>query len=67
MVDSNGRVTCSGLFGAKSANITVEIYDSEGNVIATDTVQVVFYKLSFQLLKFTAQIFGRAMDALIFS
>lgn len=65
-VDSNGRVSCSGLFGAKSANITVEIHDSEGNVIATDTVQVVFYKLPFQLSKFASQLFGRVMDAMIF-
>ncbi|MBQ3602466.1 MAG: leucine-rich repeat protein [Clostridia bacterium] len=65
-VDSNGRITCSGLFGAKSANITVEILDSEGNIVATDTVQVVFYKLSFQLSKFASQLFGRIMNAMIF-
>lgn len=65
-VDSNGRITCSGLFGAKSANITVEILDSAGNIVATDTVQVVFYKLSFQLSKFASQLFGRIMDAMIF-
>lgn len=65
-VDSNGRVTCGGLFGAKSANITVEILDSEGNIIATDTVQVVFYKLPFQLSKFASQLFGRVMYAMIF-
>lgn len=65
MVDSNGRVTCSGLFGAKSANITVEIHDSEGNVIATDTVQIVFYKLSFQLSKFASQLFARVIYAMV--
>ncbi len=65
-VDSDGKVTCSGLFGAKSANITVEVLDSEGNVVATDTAQVVFYKLSFQLSKFAVQLFGRVMDAMIF-
>lgn len=49
MVDSNGRVTCKGLFGAKKATVTVEFVDSEGNVVASDSVRVVFYKLSFQL------------------
>lgn len=48
-VDSNGRVTCKGLFGAKKANVTVKLVDREGNVIATDSVFVVFYKLAFQL------------------
>ncbi len=61
-VDSNGRVTCSGLFGAKSAIITVEILDSEGNVTATDSVQVVFYKLPFQLTKFVSQFSGKVMQ-----
>ena len=40
---------CKGLFGAKKANVTVEIVDKNGNVIAKDTVSVVFYKLSIQL------------------
>ena len=66
MVDSDGRVTCKGLFGAKSANITVEIHDSQGNIIATDTVQVVFYKLPFQLSKVASQLFGRVVDAMVF-
>lgn len=49
LVDQNGRVTCKGLFGAKKANITVEVVDGGGNVVAKDTVFVIFYKLSFQL------------------
>ena len=65
IVDSDGKVTCKGLFGAKSANITVEILDSDGNVIATDTIQVVFYKLSFQLSKFASQFFGGVVEAMI--
>ncbi len=49
LVDQNGKVTCKGLFGAKKATITAEILDSNGKVIATDKITVVFYKLSFQL------------------
>lgn len=49
MVDSNGRVTCKGLFGAKKATVTVEYVDADGNVVASDSIRVVFYKLSFQL------------------
>ncbi|MBQ2902954.1 MAG: leucine-rich repeat protein [Clostridia bacterium] len=49
LVDENGRVTCKGLFGAKKANITLEVVDADGNVVATDSVRVIFYKLSFQL------------------
>ncbi len=48
-VDQNGTVTCNGIFGAKKAVITAEILDSNGKVIATDKITVVFYKLSFQL------------------
>lgn len=55
LVDSNGKVTCKGLFGAKKANITVEVIDSSGNVVAKDTVPVVFYKLSFQLSNAVSQ------------
>ena len=55
MVDSNGKVTCKGLFGAKKACVTLEIFDGSGNVVATDKVTVVFYKLSFQLSKLMPQ------------
>lgn len=48
-VDANGKVTCKGFFGAKKANVTVKLVDGAGNVIASDTVFVVFYKLAFQL------------------
>ena len=54
-VDENGKVTCKGLFGAKKANITVEIIDAGGNVVGKDTVTVVFYKLSFQLSNAASQ------------
>ncbi len=54
-VDENGKVTCKGLFGAKKAKITLEVIDPEGNIRATDSVQVIFYKLSFQLSGFAAQ------------
>lgn len=49
LVDENGRVTCKGLFGAKKATVTLEVVDENGNVVATDSIRVVFYKLSFQL------------------
>ena len=49
LVDGSGKVTCKGLFGAKKANITVEVVDANGTVVAKDTVAVTFYKLSFQL------------------
>lgn len=58
MVDGNGKVTCKGLFGAKKANITVEVIDGSGNVIAKDTVSVIFYKLSFQLSNSASQVVG---------
>ncbi|MGN0542625.1 MAG: leucine-rich repeat protein [Acutalibacteraceae bacterium] len=54
-VDPNGKVTCKGLFGAKKANITVEVVDGGGNVVGTDTVTVVFYKLPFQLSRLATQ------------
>lgn len=58
VVDKNGRVTCKGLFGAKRANITVEVIDGNGNVVARDTVSVIFYKLSFQLSNTMPQAIG---------
>lgn len=57
-VDENGTVTCKGLFGAKKATITVELVDNEGNVVASDTVYIVFYKLPFQLSGTEAQAFN---------
>lgn len=58
LVDENGRVTCKGLFGAKKANITVDIVDANGNVVASDTVYIIFYKLSFQLSDAMSQAVG---------
>ena len=43
IVDKNGKVTCKGLLGAKRANITVEVIDGSGNIVARDTVSVIFY------------------------
>ena len=59
-VDENGKVTCKGFFSAKKANITVEVVDSDGNVVARDTVSVVFYKFSFQL----SNTMSQAVDVL---
>ncbi|MBO5411413.1 MAG: bacterial Ig-like domain-containing protein, partial [Clostridia bacterium] len=58
LVDSSGRVTCKGLFGAKKATITVTVKDSLGNTVATDKVTVIFYKLSFQLSRLASQTFS---------
>ena len=55
LVDENGRVTRKGLFGAKKASVTVEVVDGKGNVVARDTVTVIFYKLSFQLSRLAEQ------------
>lgn len=49
LVDSNGNVTNKGFFFARKATITVKITDSAGNVLATDSIIVRFYKLNFQL------------------
>ena len=58
LVDENGKVTCKGLIGAKKANITVEILDKDGKVISSDTVSVIFYKLSIQL----SMLVSKAVD-----
>ena len=49
LVDSNGNVTNKGFFFARKATITVKVTDSAGNVLATDSIIVRFYKFSFQL------------------
>lgn len=49
LVDSNGNVTNKGFFFARKATITVKVTDSAGNVLATDSITVRFYKFSFQL------------------
>ena len=49
LVDSNGKVTNKGFFFARKATITVKITDSAGNVLATDSVVVRFYKFNFQI------------------
>ena len=49
LVDENGRVTNKGFFLPRKAVITATVTDSAGNVIATDSVTVRFYKFSFQL------------------
>ncbi len=49
IIDQTGKITNKGI-GCRSANITVNVYDGDGNVIATDTVKVTFYKNIFDLL-----------------
>ena len=47
-VDENGKVTNKGFFFPRKATITVTVTDSAGNIIATDSVVVRFYKFDFQ-------------------
>ena len=61
IVDGNGKVTRKGFFGAKKANITVEVVDANGTVVAKDTVAVTFYKLSFQLSDTASHAIGVLM------
>ncbi|MDY6016118.1 MAG: leucine-rich repeat protein [Oscillospiraceae bacterium] len=51
LVDGSGKVTNKGFFLPRKAVITATVTDSAGNVIATDSVTVRFYKFSFQLSK----------------
>lgn len=66
-VDANGKVTCKGIFGAKKANVTAKLVDSAGNVIASDTVVVVFYKLAFQLPSNLPQTFNTVIRKIYFA
>ena len=49
LVDGNGKVTNKGFFLPRKATVTVTVTDSAGNVLATDSIIVRFYKFSFQL------------------
>lgn len=49
IVNENGKVTNKGFFIPRKATITVTVTDSAGNVLATDSITVRFYKFSFQL------------------
>lgn len=48
LVDKNGKVTNKGFFFARRATITLTVTDRAGNVIASDSITVRFYKFSFQ-------------------
>ena len=65
LVDKNGKVTCKGLFGSKKANITVEVIDESGNIVARDTVFVIFYKLSFQISDTLSQAVGLLKQTIV--
>ena len=43
LVDNNGKVTNRGCFSRTSV-IMVKVYDADGNVLASDSVKVTFYK-----------------------
>ncbi len=40
---------------SRASNIKIELLDSNGNVIATDTIRVIFYKWNWQLKKLRTQ------------
>ena len=48
-VDENGKVTNKGFFFPRKATVTVTVTDSAGNILATDSIVVRFYKFNFQL------------------
>ena len=52
LVDENGKVTNKGFFFAREATITLSVTDSAGNILATDSITVKFYKFSFRFLGF---------------
>ncbi len=47
-VDQTGKIT-NLKTGARSANITVKIYDGEGTEVASDSVKLIFYKFKCEL------------------
>lgn len=49
LVDENGKVTNKGFFFPRKAKITVTVTDSAGNILATDSINLRFYKFNFQL------------------
>lgn len=55
IVDSNGNVTNKGFFFARKAVITAKIVDSQGSVIASDSITVRFYKFNLQLSRLLEQ------------
>ncbi len=52
-VDQRGNITNTGS-GARSATITLTLYDSFGNVISRDSVKVVIYKFNNEVKKLNA-------------
>lgn len=49
-VDANGHITNKKI-GSRNSDITLRLYDANNNLIAQQTVRVIFYKFSFQLNK----------------
>ena len=49
-IDENGHVTNQKI-GSRNSDITLSLYDANNNLIAQQTVRVIFYKFSFQLNK----------------
>lgn len=49
-VDANGHITNKKI-GSRNSDITLSLFDANNNLIAQQTVRVIFYKFSFQLNK----------------
>ena len=53
-IDQNGNITNTGCF-ARTAVITLTAYDADGNVVASSTVTVRFYKFDWQFSRLQSQ------------
>jgi hypothetical protein len=49
LIDQQGNITNKG-FLVRSSNITINVYDAEDNIIATNTVNVMFYKTILEVV-----------------
>lgn len=47
IVDQSGKVTSKGFFFPREATVTLTVTDSSGNVLATDSIRIRFYKFAF--------------------
>jgi len=55
LIDQQGNITNKG-FLVRSSKITVNVYDAEDNIIATNTVNVMFYKTILEVVMAKVQI-----------
>ncbi len=66
LVDNNGKVTNKGWFFARKATITLDICDKAGNVIATDSIIVRFFKFDFQLSRIQSVVSSVVEKLIVF-